>query len=133
MIKLGRDLSLIAFRMEVVVDYSLRFKRELAGAWPAWVAGYSNDYNGYLPSLRALRECRYEAAACWADSVKDWIARKVHEIHQRISEQGFAPKPAANGLGLQRGCSAYGGEGTPPVPPIVLGKPPGYRGDPGGC
>jgi len=42
----------------VVVDYSLRLKRELAG--PAvWVAGYSNEVMAYIPSLRVLREGGY--------------------------------------------------------------------------
>ncbi len=62
-IKLSRDLTLNALRSEVVVDYSLRFKRELAGAGPVWVAGYSNDYNGYIPRLPVLKEGGYEAAA----------------------------------------------------------------------
>ena len=86
MIKLGQDLTIVALGSEVVVDYSLRFKRELAGTGGVWVAGYSNDYNGYIPSLRILKEGGYEAAAGWADSVEDRIAAKVHELHKRISE-----------------------------------------------
>jgi neutral ceramidase len=85
-IKLGQDLTIVALGSEVVVDYSLRFKRELAGTGGVWVAGYSNDYNGYIPSLRILKEGGYEAAAGWADSVEDRIAAKVHELHKRISE-----------------------------------------------
>jgi neutral ceramidase len=85
-IKLGSDLTLVALGSEVVVDYSLRFKRELAGAGGVWVAGYSNDYSGYIPSLRVLKEGGYEAAAGWAESVEDRIARKVHELYKRISE-----------------------------------------------
>lgn len=85
-IKLGQDLTLVALGSEVVVDYSLRFKREFAGTGAVWVAGYSNDYNGYIPSLRVLKEGGYEAAAGWADSVEDRIAAKVHELYKRISE-----------------------------------------------
>ncbi len=85
-IKLGKDLTFVALGSEVVVDYSLRFKRELAGSGGVWVAGYSNDYNGYIPSLRVLKEGGYEAAAGWAESVEDRIASKVHELHRRISE-----------------------------------------------
>lgn len=85
-IKLGQDLTLVALGSEVVVDYSLRFKRELAGTGAVWVAGYSNDYNGYIPSLRVLKEGGYEAAAGWADSVEERIAAKVHELHKRIME-----------------------------------------------
>lgn len=83
-IRLGDSLTFVALGSEVVVDYSLRFKRELAGAAPVWVAGYSNDYTGYVPSLRVLKEGGYEAAAGWAESVEDRIASKVHELHKRL-------------------------------------------------
>lgn len=85
-IKLGHDLTFITLGSEVVVDYSLRFKREFAGSAGVWVAGYSNDYTGYVPSLRVLKEGGYEAAAGWADSVEDRIANKVHELHQKLGD-----------------------------------------------
>jgi len=85
-IKIGNDLTFITLGSEVVVDYSLRFKREFAGAAGVWVAGYSNDYTGYVPSLRVLKEGGYEAAAGWADSVEDRIASKVHELHKKLSQ-----------------------------------------------
>jgi hypothetical protein len=56
----GSDLTLAALGGEVVVDYALRLARELPG--PAWVAGYSNDVFGYVPSARVLREGGYEGA-----------------------------------------------------------------------
>ena len=85
-IKLGNDLTFITLGSEVVVDYSLRFKREFAGDAGVWVAGYSNDYTGYVPSLRVLKEGGYEAAAGWAESVEDRIAEKVHEMHAHLSK-----------------------------------------------
>lgn len=85
-IKLGSDLTFITLGSEVVVDYSLRFKREFAGDAGVWVAGYSNDYTGYVPSLRVLKEGGYEAAAGWADDVEDRIAKKVHELHAKVSK-----------------------------------------------
>ena len=85
-IRLGNDLTFITLGSEVVVDYSLRFKRELGGSAGVWVAGYSNDYTGYVPSLRVLKEGGYEAAAGWAEDVEDRIARKVHELHARLSK-----------------------------------------------
>lgn len=84
-ITLGKDLTFITLGSEVVVDYSLRFKREFAGAAGVWVAGYSNDYTGYMPSLRVLKEGGYEAAAGWAEDVEDRIAKKVHELHAKVS------------------------------------------------
>ena len=76
----------ITLGSEVVVDYSLRFKREFAGAAGVWVAGYSNDYAGYVPSLRVLKEGGYEAAAGWAESVEERIASKVQELHKKLSD-----------------------------------------------
>lgn len=85
-IKIGKDLTFITLGSEVVVDYSLRFKREFAGDAGVWVAGYSNDYTGYVPSLRVLKEGGYEAAAGWAEDVEDRIATKVHELHKKLSK-----------------------------------------------
>jgi len=87
-IQFGDDLTMVALAGEVVVDYSLRFKRELAG--PAiWVAGYSNDVFGYIPSVRILKEGGYEAGGAmlytplpgpFAPSVEQRIVKTVHEL-----------------------------------------------------
>jgi hypothetical protein len=74
----------VALGSEVVVDYSLRLKRELGGDAAVWVAGYSNDYTGYIPSLRVLKEGGYEAQAGWADTVEERIVGKVHELYRRL-------------------------------------------------
>lgn len=84
-IRIGNALTFITLGSEVVVDYSLRFKREFAGDAGVWVAGYSNDYTGYMPSLRVLKEGGYEAAAGWADDVEDRIAKKVHGLHAKLT------------------------------------------------
>lgn len=87
-VRFGSDLILVALPGEVVVDYSLRLKSELAG--PAvWVAGYSNDVFGYLPSLRVLQEGGYEGGGAmlytslpgpFAPSVEKLVVDKVHEL-----------------------------------------------------
>lgn len=87
-VRFGDDLLLVALPGEVVVDYSLRLKSELAG--PAvWVAGYSNDVFGYLPSLRVLEEGGYEGGGAMryttfpgplAASVEKLVVDKVHEL-----------------------------------------------------
>lgn len=85
----GDDLTLVALAGEVVVDYSLRLPRELAGPRAVWIAGYSNDVFGYVPSLRVLQEGGYEGgdAMRWgslpgpfAPSVEDRIVTKVKEL-----------------------------------------------------
>jgi hypothetical protein len=55
----GGQLLLLAFGGELVADYALRFKAKY-GWDTTWVAGYSNDVFGYVPSLRVLREGGYE-------------------------------------------------------------------------
>ena len=55
----GNDLALVFLPGEVVVDYSLRLKRELDRS-RLWLNGYSNDLPGYVPSERILKEGGYE-------------------------------------------------------------------------
>lgn len=55
----GAGLTLVALGGEVVVDYALRLAREYPDR-RMWVAGYSNDVFGYVPSARVLREGGYE-------------------------------------------------------------------------
>ncbi len=83
-IQFGPDLTLVALGSEVVVDYSLRLKKELAGQAAVWIVGYANDYSGYIPSLRVLKEGGYEAQAGWADTVEERIVGKVHELYGRL-------------------------------------------------
>jgi neutral ceramidase len=87
-VQFGDDLTMIALAGEVVVDYSLRLKAELGGQM-VWVAGYSNDVFGYIPSLRALREGGYEAGGAmrytelpgpFAPSVEKLIIDEVHKM-----------------------------------------------------
>ncbi|MBI5687678.1 MAG: neutral/alkaline non-lysosomal ceramidase N-terminal domain-containing protein [Verrucomicrobia bacterium] len=83
-IRLGDDLTMVTLGAEVVVDYSLRLKRELAGKAVVWVAGYSNDYGGYIPSLRVLKEGGYEAPDYKPD-IEERIVGKVRELHERLN------------------------------------------------
>jgi hypothetical protein len=88
----GNDLTMVALAGEVVVDYSLRLKAELAGS-PVWVAGYCNDVFGYIPSLRILNEGGYEGGGAmlytplpgpFAPSVEKQVIDKVHELVNRV-------------------------------------------------
>ena len=58
----GNDLSMVFLPGEVVVDYSLRLKREL-DADRLWINAYSNDCPGYVPSERILSEGGYEGGS----------------------------------------------------------------------
>ncbi len=90
-VQFGGDLTLIALAGEVVVDYSLRLKRELPGV-PLWVAAYSNDVFGYVPSARVLKEGGYEGGGAmrftplpgpFAPTVEERIVEKVHALVRR--------------------------------------------------
>jgi hypothetical protein len=85
--KLG-GVTLVALGGEVVVDYALRLAREYKQE-TIWVAGYSNDVFGYVPSLRVLREGGYEGADAmiyygrpgpFTEDVEELIVGKVREL-----------------------------------------------------
>jgi len=90
----GRAVKLIAFGSEVVVDYSLRLKGEYG--WDnIWVASYSNDFAGYIPSARVLREGGYEAGGAmrgqdhpgpYTEAVEEIMIQKVRELIRRTGD-----------------------------------------------
>ncbi len=82
--RFGDALTLVALGSETTVDYSLRLKQELGASAPVWVAGYSNDYTGYVPSLRVLKEGGYEAQAGWAEDVEERIVGKARELFEAV-------------------------------------------------
>jgi neutral ceramidase len=93
--KLGNDLLWVALGGEVVVDYSLRLKKEFAGARPVWITGYANDVMAYIPSLRVLKEGGYEGDTSmiyygmpskWAASIEERVLGKVHELVKDLSK-----------------------------------------------
>lgn len=96
-IQLGDDFTLVAICGEVVVDYAIRLKRELATSDSSivWVAGYSNHVFGYLPSQRVLREGGYEGGGAmlyttfpgpFAPSVEDRVIAKVNELTRKVRQ-----------------------------------------------
>jgi len=92
-LRIGDGLCLVALGNEVVVDYSLRLKEELGGRGHAvWIAGYSNEYSGYIPSKRVLEEGGYEARSRpWKPCLEERIVGKVHELYERV----FSASPRA--------------------------------------
>ncbi|WP_312907478.1 neutral/alkaline non-lysosomal ceramidase N-terminal domain-containing protein [Natronosalvus caseinilyticus] len=55
----GGDLTMVALTGEVLVGYSLKLKERLPGS--LWVAGYSNNYMTYIPTVDDLFAGGYEA------------------------------------------------------------------------
>jgi hypothetical protein len=83
------DLIWVALGGEVVVDYDLRLKKELAGAGTVWITGYANDVMAYIPSARVLKEGGYEGDSSmiyygmptrWGPSIEKIIVGKVHDL-----------------------------------------------------
>ncbi|MSR32687.1 MAG: hypothetical protein EXR99_14405 [Gemmataceae bacterium] len=90
--KLGNAPPWVFLGGEVVVDYSLRVKKELGAS--SWVCGYANDVMAYIPSLRVLKEGGYEGGgsmvyygrpAHWSPAVEDKI---LEEIHAQFGKRG---------------------------------------------
>jgi neutral ceramidase len=88
--QLGGDLTWIALGGEVVVDYSLRLKKELGDLW---VIGYANDVMAYIPSRRVLKEGGYEGATSmvyygqptvWSPRVEDMIVETATHLVRAV-------------------------------------------------
>ena len=84
----GEEFAMVFLGGEVVVDYSLRLKKDFDPA-RLWISAYSNDVQCYIPSRRILKEGGYEAGdsmvwygkpAWLAPSVENQIIRTVHEM-----------------------------------------------------
>lgn len=91
-ISFGRGLTLLALGGEVVIDYTLRAKREYPKA-NLVVLGYSNDVMCYIPSQRVLREGGYEAVDSmiyygqpgpFADDVEESVFAAVERVMRRV-------------------------------------------------
>jgi hypothetical protein len=90
--KIGDGPLLVTLGGEVVVDYSLRLKKEL-GKDTTWVMGYANDVMAYIPSARVLKEGGYEGGgamvfyglpAVWGGKVEEIIVKTVHEQVKKV-------------------------------------------------
>jgi hypothetical protein len=87
--RLGDGPTWILLGGEVVVDYSLRLKRNL-GASRTWVSSYCNDVMAYIPSVRVLKEGGYEGAtsmvpygqpAPWSERIEEQI---IDEVRRQV-------------------------------------------------
>ncbi|WP_425399138.1 neutral/alkaline non-lysosomal ceramidase N-terminal domain-containing protein [Aeoliella sp.] len=83
--KFGHELSWVFLGGEVVVDYSLRIKREV-DSQHVWVTAYANDVMAYIPSRRVLLEGGYEGETSmvnyglptiWSSEVEESIVEEV--------------------------------------------------------
>ncbi len=89
----GRDLTLVALPGEVVVDY-VALIEEAIGPLRLWLAAYSHDTFGYVPSARVLREGGYETRGLYhggigyfAPAVQDALVGKVRELASAVGRK----------------------------------------------
>lgn len=91
-VRFGHDLTFLALSGEVVVDYSLRAKKEFSGE-NLYVAGYSSEVMCYIPSLRVLKEGGYEPDESmiyygfpgpFADGVEERIFSAIREVMKKV-------------------------------------------------
>jgi putative membrane-bound dehydrogenase-like protein len=83
----GDDLAMVFLPGEVVVDYSLRLKKEF-DATRLWVNAYANDVPCYIPSERILKEGGYEGGGAMvyydkptrlAPGIENLIVDAIHD------------------------------------------------------
>jgi putative membrane-bound dehydrogenase-like protein len=93
----GDQLAMVFLGGEVVVDYSLRLKREFDRN-RLWVNAYSNDVPCYIPSERILKEGGYEGAGAMTyydrpTKLATGVEQKIiDEVHRQVPKEFVAPK-----------------------------------------
>lgn len=76
--QLGKDLTLVALPGEIVVDYVPMLEAAL-GPQRLWIAAYSNDVFGYLPSAKVIEEGGYETRGLYAGGI-GFFSRKAQDV-----------------------------------------------------
>lgn len=91
----GKAFRMILLGGELVVDYSLRLKKQ-HGWMDTWVAGYTNDVFAYIPSVRVLKEGGYEGGGSMTvygqpspfhPSVEETIVDQVERLLRKVGVQ----------------------------------------------
>ena len=93
----GDSLAMVFLAGEVVVDYSLRLKREL-DASRLWITAYANDTPAYIPSERILKEGGYEGGGAMTYYNKPapfdvGVEQRIVDAVLRLVPAGYQPKP----------------------------------------
>lgn len=117
-IRFGDELTMVFLGGEVVVDYTLRLRRELAEEIPAdklWVTAYANDVYGYLASERMRAEGGYEfdysmyfyeQPGPWSSGTEDLVQRRIGQIlHHPEGEGNLSPEDALRSIEVADGLT----------------------------
>jgi neutral ceramidase len=99
-IRFGNEFTILALSGEVVVDYSLKTKKEFAKE-NIYVAGYCNEVTCYIPSKRVLKEGGYEADESmvyyglpgpFADDVEEHIFKAIRRVFKEAGVKSASEK-----------------------------------------
>ena len=88
----GDSLTLVAISGEVVADY-VPLAAAAVDSQPVWVAGYSNQVFGYLPSERILREGGYETLGLVSAHIGWFSADAPKVLEQALGNLLDQPQP----------------------------------------
>ncbi len=82
--RLGNQVKWLTMGGEVVVDFALTFKQTYGR--DLWIAGYSHDIMGYIPSRRIWNEGGYEGggAMVYYGQPTRWSQDVEHQISQAV-------------------------------------------------
>jgi hypothetical protein len=82
------DLLWLTMGGEVVVDFSLKFKKQYGPR--TWVTSYCNDVMAYIPTFRVLQEGGYEGQSSmavyglpadrWKENVEDLVTEGINQL-----------------------------------------------------
>lgn len=110
--RFGQELCMVFLGGEVVVDYALRLKKEIATD-QVWISAYCNDVFGYVCSEKMRAEGGYEVEGSmiyydqpgpWSTGTEEVLVRRVHELVEEGSFAGpFSPADAKKTFHLSPG------------------------------
>ena len=99
---------------EVVVDYQIRFEKELSQFQNVWVAGYVDDVFAYVASERVRGEGGYEVDGSmlyyaqpgrWESGTENKIVDRVLQMtkQQRLADQPRSPQDSLASIEVPEG------------------------------
>jgi len=110
----GKDLAWVFMGGEVVVDYQIRFEKELSQFENVWVAGYVDDVFAYVASERVRGEGGYEVDGSmlyygqpgrWESGTEEKIVDRVLQMtkQQRLADQPRSPEESLASMEVPEG------------------------------
>ncbi len=81
----GEDLTLVAFPSETVAEFALNLRIQFPNQ-PLWVSAYNNDFFGYVPTAKIVREGGHETIGVttwlWGTDLADHVGLFSEEVEQ---------------------------------------------------